>query len=181
MAAYEIIKDNIKLDAYKHRPEGFTLASGGTSEHYFDCRKVTMNPVLLKEIGLLFGNVLQTIRMTRDYKFNTVAGPTMGADPIVYSIALQNDYCPLIVLKEPKKHGTSGQIVGDVDYQNSVVLIEDVVTTGYTGLKAARVLRQAGITVRHAICLLDREEGGVEAFEDDDIELWSLYRKSQFI
>lgn len=116
---------------------------------------------------------------------SSVGGLTMGADPIAYALSLSyrehgQIVYPLIVRKEAKDHGTGKQIEGEVESVDSVLLLDDVITTGGSSLKAAEAFRKAGLKVTHAVCIIDREEGGRESLEKEGITLFSLYRKSDF-
>lgn len=115
-----------------------------------------------------------------------IGGLTMGADPIAYALSLAyhdagRTCFPLIVRKEAKQHGTGQRIEGEAAKVKSVLLIDDVVTTAGSALKALEAFRQAGLFVQRAICIVDREEGGREALRIAGVELFSLFKKSDFI
>lgn len=156
----------------------FTLASGRTSTLYIDARLTTMSPDGLALIGPLG---LEALRAT-GWHADSVGGLTLGADPISYSIAyasaLSADGGPLIraftVRKEAKQHGTGRLVEGPFRKGDRVVVIEDVITTGGSALRAVEAIRAAGGAVLGVMALVDREEGGREALESAGLEVRSL-------
>ena len=176
----------IQAHAYAYRQEPFTLASGRRSHHYFNCKKITLHPARL---SLLCDEIYR--RFFSEGKLalpEAVGGLTLGADPISYGLVLalhaRNHLCyPLIVRKEAKGHGTGKQIEGEVEAISGaeVLALDDVITTGGSTLKAVIALREAGFVVRQALCIIDREEGGVQNLKSEGVELLSLFRKSDFI
>ena len=152
----------------------FTLASGKQSTLYIDARLTTMSPEGLRLIGQLG---LAMINET--WNANSIGGLTLGADPIAYAIsyasALTNR--PLrafTVRKEVKMHGTGKLIEGPFQAGDHVVVIEDVITTGGSALKAIAAVQQAGGLVAGVLALVDREEGGRETIEATGIPVASL-------
>jgi orotate phosphoribosyltransferase len=144
----------------------FVLASGRRSSLYIDARLTTMSPDGLALIGALG---LTAVR--REWPdTDAVGGLTLGADPVAYAIALTSASTPhplraFTVRKEPKGHGTGRQIEGPYREGDRVVVIEDVITTGGSALRAVDVLRRAGADVLGVLAVVDREEGGREAIE----------------
>lgn len=144
----------------------FTLASGARSSLYVDVRMTAMSPDGLALIGPLALHAIDDAGWAAD----AVGGLTLGADPIAYAIAyasaLEDGRDPLVraftVRKEPKAHGTGKQIEGPFRAGDRVVVIEDVITTGGSALRAVEVVRAAGATVTGVLALVDREEGGRE-------------------
>ena len=165
----------LKRDAYKKGE--FTLSSGKTSEHYVNCKPVTLTGRGLTLTSLL---LLEHIDTT------TVAGLTLGADPLVSGVAIlsaldKSLINALIVRKEPKGHGTGAWIEGPVLPEGSkVTVLEDVVTTGGSAIKAAQKLRDAGHVVERVVAIVDRQEGGLEAMKDEGLELKSLFTLEDF-
>jgi orotate phosphoribosyltransferase len=141
----------------------FTLASGRKSRFYFDSKKTT----LLPEGGWLTAvEVLETIRR-EGIEAEAIGGMTLGADPIVCPVAALSHHTerPLrafIVRKETKGHGTGRKIEGDLEPGSRVVVVDDVVTTAGSTLRAIEAVEGAGHRVVAVICLVDREEGGTE-------------------
>lgn len=144
----------------------FTLSSGVRSKYYIDCRKTTMSARGMKLIGELG---LLAIRL-EDWRPAAVGGLTLGADPVSYAIAAASEKNPPVidaftVRKEPKAHGTRSSIEGCFPTNGSVVVIEDVVTTGASALRAIDAAVAAGAKVDGVVAVVDRAGGGVEAIE----------------
>ena len=160
----------LKAHAYKKRE--FTLSSGKTSEHYVNCK-----PVTLTGRGLTLASML----MLDEVKTPVVAGLTLGADPLVSGVAVcsaldQRLVNALIVRKEPKGHGTKAWIEGpEFKEGTKVTVLEDVVTSGGSAIKAAEKLRDAGYIVERVVSIVDRQEGGEEAMKAAKLELKSLF------
>jgi len=167
----------------------FILSSGKESPYYLDCRKVTLYSLSFQLIGDLFWE---------DIRFSFVdgvAGMSIGADPIVCSVlasAIKEGVTleGLLIRKEPKKYGTQKQIEGNVSPGMRVVLVEDVVTTGGSVLKALSALREAGAQVVKVLALVDRQEGGRSTIEAEGVpfhafftieEILSAYKDQRFL
>lgn len=153
----------------------FTLASGRESSHYVDARLTTMSPEGLAVIGPL---ALETIRERR-WPVDAVGGLTLGADPIAYATALASVMSPPLVRaftvrKEAKQHGTGRLIEGPMREGDHVVVIEDVITTGGSALRAAEAVQRAGAIVTGILALVDREEGGRGVLEAQGFEIVCL-------
>ncbi len=169
---------------YMYSEKPFQLSSGKLSHHYFNCKKITLNPELLYLTAMAICEEL--IPMNQLPIPEAVGGLTLGADPLAYAISLylykKNIICyPNIVRKEVKAYGTQKQIEGELENFKEVVVLDDVVTTGASTLKAVEAFRKAGKIVRYAICIIDREEGGRELLKQENIELYSLWKKKDFI
>lgn len=162
----------------------FTLSSGRKSDYYFDCRQSSLNPEGAWLIGSIF---LHMIKEHKDIK--AVAGMTMGADPLVTATSLAayhgGQYLPaLIVRKEPKGHGAGRSVEGmaNVTPGAGVVMLEDVVSTGGSVLKACKAVEQAGLKVQCVMCILNREEpGGAEAFAEAGYPLHSVFTRPELV
>lgn len=144
----------------------FVLASGRTSPFYVDCRLTTMSAEGLVLIGRLG---LEALR-ARGWAPQGIGGLTMGADPVAYAIAAASVARPPIldafsVRKEAKAHGTGRQVEGNFTASDPVVVVEDVITTGGSALKAIEAIRSAGGTVLGILAVVDREEGGRATLE----------------
>jgi orotate phosphoribosyltransferase len=142
----------------------FTLASGKKSNFYFDSKKTTLRP---EGAYLVAAEMLQLLS-EKGIDADAVGGLTLGADPIVCPMAAlsHTSGSPLrafIVRKEAKAHGTTRQIEGDLEPSSKVVVIDDVVTTGGSTLKAIEAAEAAGHEVVAVLCVVDREQGGAEA------------------
>ena len=143
----------------------FTLASGRESNHYVDARLTTMSPEGLAVIGPL--------------AVDAVGGLTLGADPIAYATALASVSKPPLVRaftvrKEAKQHGTGRLIEGPMREGDRVVVIEDVITTGGSALRAAEAVQRAGASISGILALVDREEGGRATLEAEGFQVVCL-------
>jgi orotate phosphoribosyltransferase len=156
----------------------FILSSGKKSDYYLDLRRLTLDSEASPIIGYL---ILYKIYQL-DKNVDGVAGPTLGADPIISAVLTAAPFFNLnlrglIVRKEEKKHGLGKMIEGPQDRVSRVFCVEDVVTTGGSLLRAVKVLKEADISVRHAIVIVDRSEGDVSSvFAAEDVKLHSLFK-----
>lgn len=160
----------------------FKLASGKESDFYVDARLTTMSPEGLAMIGPL---ALSALREA-DWKVDAIGGLTLGADPISYAIsyASAGSNHPLrafTVRKEPKAHGTQKLLEGPVREGDRVAIIEDVITTGGSALRAIEAVRSAKGSVAGVLALVDREEGGRQAIEKTGVSVISLVTASEII
>jgi orotate phosphoribosyltransferase len=159
------------------------LSSGKESDFYIDCKRTA----LLAEGHFLIGRLLlEAIRRDAPQAMG-VGGLTLGADPLASAVSLTGYLSghPLpafIVRKEPKGHGTGQWIEGKkgLPQPAQVAVVEDVVTTGGSTLKAIERCRQEGLHVLGVVALVDREEGGRDAVEAAGVALRSLFVRSDF-
>jgi orotate phosphoribosyltransferase len=160
----------------------FTLASGKRSTFYIDARLTTMSPEGLSIIGPLALSVLQQT----GWKVDAIGGLTLGADPISYAISYASAQAghPLrafTVRKEAKTHGTGKLLEGPFKKGDRVAVIEDVLTTGGSALRAIDAVRAAAGTVVGVLALVDREEGGRPAIEETGVPVVALTTANQII
>jgi len=160
-----------------------TLSSGAKSNFYIDCKQVALDAEGQFLIGQLFRAVIDAV--VPDAR--GVGGITMGADPLASSTSVMSFLAgkPLhtfLVRKEPKAHGTEQWVEKPQRLEPGapVVIVEDVVTTGASTLRAIERARGAGLDVKHALALVDRLEGGRAAIEAH-VPLTSLFSKSDFL
>jgi orotate phosphoribosyltransferase len=144
----------------------FVLASGRSSTFYIDCRLTTMSAEGLALIGRLGLDALRAA----GWAPRCVGGLTMGADPVAYAIAAASVPAPPVVdafsvRKEAKTHGTGRRVEGNFRAGDAVVVVEDVITTGGSALKAIEAIRQEGGIILGVLAVVDREEGGRAALE----------------
>ena len=158
----------------------FTLSSGKKSPHYMNCKPVSLNGYGLNLISNLF------LELINPYS-KAVAGLTLGADPLISGVivlAANRDIFldGLIIRKEVKKYGTKAGVEGpDLEPHAVVTVLEDVVTTAGSCLKAIQKLRDNDFVVNEVISIVDREEGGEENLLKNDIKLKSLFKISDFV
>ncbi len=158
----------------------FTLASGATSDLYIDARLTTMSPEGLALIGPL---ALSTIRRMH-WNADSIGGLTLGADPIAYAVSFASTMSPpplraFTVRKEPKEHGTRKLIEGPFKPGDRVVVVEDVVTSGASALRAIDAVREAGGDVVGVVALVDRHEGGTEKIKTAGYSLVTLVEREE--
>ncbi|MEP7325807.1 MAG: orotate phosphoribosyltransferase [Gemmatimonadota bacterium] len=153
----------------------FVLASGARSSYYIDARLTTMSArglVLIGQLGL------ETIRQA-GWQPAAVGGLTMGADPVAYAIAAASSTKATIVeafsvRKAAKTHGTGKRVEGNFRKGDSVVVVEDVITSGGSALQAIEAIESEGGHVLGILAVVDREEGGREALEKAGYQVRSL-------
>ena len=162
-----------------------TLASGRVSDFYIDCRNTSLHP----EGNVLCGReLLRRIRTVPNV--GGVAGPSIGADPLVCSVAQQSFLSGdggipgVFVRKEPKGHGTGRRLEGtrNVAAGTKLVLVEDVFTTGGSALRTLAAIRDEGFEVAAIFALVDREEGGLQRVQSESgvARVEALYGRSDF-
>jgi orotate phosphoribosyltransferase len=160
----------------------FTLASGRRSTLYVDARLTTMSPDGLTLVGPAGLRALEDAA----WQVDAVGGLTLGADPVSYAIGYASALAgrPLrtfTVRKEAKQHGTGRLIEGPFREGDRVAVIEDVITTGGSALRAVEAIRAAGGEVAGVLALVDREEGGREALEAARLRVLALVRASEIV
>ncbi|MEB3307466.1 MAG: orotate phosphoribosyltransferase [Cyanobacteriota bacterium] len=171
-ARREALLRSLARRSYRHGL--FTLASGRTSHHYVNCKPVSLSG---QGLALLGTALLEQV----EPEAVAVAGLTLGADPLVSAVALQaalagRSLDALIVRKQAKGHGTGAWLEGPLPPTGSrITVLEDVVTSGGSALKAVEQLKQAGYRVERVVTIVDRQEGGLEAMTAAGLELRSLF------
>jgi orotate phosphoribosyltransferase len=158
----------------------FILASGQRSSYYIDCRITTMSAQGLRLIGQAG---LQAIEQS-GWHPNGVGGLTMGADPVAYAIAAASfgragQMDAFSVRKDVKQHGTRRAIEGNFRPGDSVVVVEDVITSGGSALQAIDILEASGGHVLGVLAVVDREQGGRERIEAGGHQVVSLTTTSR--
>jgi len=167
---------------YREDPP-FTLVSGRQSFYYFDCKATTLDADGVSLIGEVMYDAIEPL--IGQLAIDGIGGLTLGADPISISTAIAarrkgQSLRPLIVRKEPKKHGTQKWIEGDAAGAKNVVVIDDVITTGGSTITAIERMRESGLTIVKAAVVIDREEGGRENIEKTGVGVISLFKRSDF-
>ena len=155
----------------------FVLRSGRRSRYYLDKYRFETRPDLLGPLGDLIARAVaeHAPDATR------LAGPELGAVPLAAAASLASGLPFLIVRKEAKEYGTSNRLEGVFEPGEVVCLVEDVVTSGGAALSAVGALRSSGLVVRHAVCVVDREEGGADALARHAVRLRPLFRASDLL
>ena len=180
MSYKEELLELLKRDAYKKGD--YTLSSGRKSEHYVNCK-----PVTLSSRGLTLSSIILLEAVEKESV--AVAGLTLGADPLVSGVAvvcgLDNiKVNALIVRKEAKGHGTQAYIEGKLPEKGAkITVLEDVITTGGSSIIAVERLRDAGYVVNRVISIVDRQEDGEadDNMKEANLELISLFKLQDLI
>ena len=151
----------------------FSLASGKTSAWYCDIKRALTVPALLRHIA----------REMAPYaaKHDSIAGVELGAVPIAAAVSLETGLPFLMVRKAAKGHGTQRDFEGPLAPGDRILFVEDVVTTGSTLASYIERIRGAGATVEHAVAVVDRDEGGVEALRAIGVRLETLLTADEIL
>lgn len=166
----------------------FTLASGAKSNLYVDCRVTTLDSRGAVLVGQLMHAMVRNEEAARGLQVDAIGGLTLGADPISLSTAMTSsmagDATPIrcfVVRKEAKGHGRGRRIEGNFNAGDSVVVAEDVITTGDSTLKAIAAIEEEGGKVAFVAVLVDREEGGKAKIEDKGYPVAALFKRSELV
>lgn len=152
----------------------FTLTTGLKSNYYIDGKRTTFDP----EGAYLVGKLI--FELIKDVKVDSIGGMTLGADPIAYAVGLVSflEGRPIRIFsvrKEPKAHGKRRWIEGNFEPGDRVVVVEDVVTTGGSTLRAIEGVEKEGGTVVKVVCLVNRDQGGRENLQARGYELEAIF------
>jgi orotate phosphoribosyltransferase len=152
----------------------FVLRSGKHSPVYLDKYRFETDPSLLAPLA----EALAVEAACVEPGAQCLAGPELGAVPLVTALALRDGRPFLIVRGKAKEYGTANRLEGVFEAGERVLLVEDIVTSGGAALEAVFALREAGLTVEHALCVLDRDEGGSEALAAVQVTLHPLFGRA---
>ena len=173
----ELIQAFHQLGAFQWNPkEGFRLASGLVSPYYVDCRIILAHPRPRYLVAQLAFDIL------KDYPFTLIGGLEIGAIPLAtgisdygYTANPQREWKTFVVRKQPKDHGLAKLIEGYVEAGEQALIVDDVLTTGGSILKAAEAARQQHLTVTHSLVVVDRsDDQGASALSPQGIQLLPL-------
>jgi orotate phosphoribosyltransferase len=155
----------------------FLLRSGRRSRYYLDKYRFETRPDLLRPLGRAIAEAVH------EHEPNAVrlAGPELGAVALAAAAALESGLPFLIVRKAAKAYGTGKRLEGEHVEGERVCLVEDVVTSGGAAIEAVEALRDAGLRVGNAVCVVDREEGGVDELARHGVRLRPLFRASELV
>jgi orotate phosphoribosyltransferase len=166
----------------------FTLASGKESDLYIDCRVTALDPFGANLIGKLGWAAVRGKIQADGLKIDAIGGMTLGADPISLAVGMTSAVTHpdealqvFTVRKEPKGHGRGKQIEGNFKAGDTVIVVDDVITTGGSTLKAIDVIEREGGKVAFALVLVDREEGGRQAIEARGIPVLALFSRGSLL
>ena len=155
----------------------FLLRSGRRSSYYLDKYRFETQPELLRQLGVRLADAAREV----EPDVVRLAGPALGAVALAASAAMASDLPFIIVRGETKEYGTTNRIEGPYAPGDLVCLLEDVVTSGGALAEAVSALRDVGLVVRHAVCVVDREEGGADSLARLGVRLRSLFRASELL
>jgi len=155
----------------------FVLRSGRRSKYYLDKYRFETRPDVLAPLGAALAEAAKEHEPEAD----RLAGPELGAVALAAAASLESGLPFLIVRKAAKEYGTANQLEGVYEEGECVCLIEDVVTSGGAAIEAVEALRKAGLRVSNAICVVDREEGGVDELARHAVRLRPLFRASELV
>jgi orotate phosphoribosyltransferase len=155
----------------------FVLRSGRRSSYYLDKYRFETRPDLLESLG---GHIASAVA---EYDPDAVrlAGPELGAVALAAAASLSSGLPFLIVRKSAKDYGTANRLEGAFEQGERVCLVEDVVTSGGAAVEALDALREAGLECQIAVCVVDREEGGVDALARRGVRLMPLFRVGELL
>jgi orotate phosphoribosyltransferase len=149
----------------------FTLRSGRTSNYYLDKYLFSTRPEVLSQLGTLFAKIIKPLHPAR------LAGAELGGIPLVTVASLATGLPCIFVRNKKKDYGTAKQLEGVLNKGDTVVIVEDVATTGGQALEAAAVLKEAGAQVLAIIATIDRQEGARANVEKAGIRFEALFTK----
>jgi orotate phosphoribosyltransferase len=155
----------------------FVLRSGRRSRYYLDKYRFETRPDILGAIGERIAASVEKLEPDAV----RLAGPELGAVALAAAGSLAAGLPFVIVRKAAKEYGTSNRLEGAYEEGDLVCLVEDVVTSGGALVEAVEALRAAGLVVRTAVCVVDREEGGAEALDDQGIHLAPIFRANELL
>lgn len=179
LASKSKLKRLILEEAFKISQDEFMLSSGKRSKYLYDLKKILLEPTGISIIGKILWE------LTKSENIDAIGGPETGAIPIATAVATESYSSgkPLkafFVRKKPKEHGTRHWIEGNLNHGDNVIVVEDVVTTGGSLLKAIEKIKEYNCNIFKVICIVDREEGAAEKFRDMGIKFESLFKHSDF-
>ena len=166
----------------------FTLASGKESDLYVDCRVTTLDARGAVLVGRVLHDLLRQKEAALGISVGSLGGLTMGADPLTLAVAMTSSLAgdakvvqAFNVRKEPKGHGRGKRIEGNFDPAQPVVVVDDVITTGDSTLKAIQAIEDEGGKVAFALILVDRQEGGRDNIESKGYPVVAAYTRADLV
>jgi orotate phosphoribosyltransferase len=155
----------------------FLLRSGRRSRYYLDKYRFETRPELLGPLGDLIADAVRE----HEPEAARLAGPELGAVALAAAASLASGLPFLIVRKSAKDYGTANRLEGVFEVGERACLVEDVVTSAGAAIEAVEALREAGLEVGTAVCVVDREEGGEDALAEKGVRLQALFRASELL
>jgi orotate phosphoribosyltransferase len=155
----------------------FVLRSGRRSRYYLDKYRFETRPDLLGELGALIASAVRE----HEPDAARIAAPELGAVVLAAAASLSGGFPFLLVRSRAKEYGTANRIEGVYEEGELVCLLEDVVTSGGAAVETVQALREAGLRVQNAVCVVDREEGGVDELARHGVRLRPLFTTSDLL
>jgi orotate phosphoribosyltransferase len=152
----------------------FVLRSGRRSSYYLDKYRFGTRPEILGPLG----EAIAAAVAEHEPEADRIAAPELGAVALAAAASLAGGLPFVIVRKQAKEYGTANRLEGEFTEGECMCLVEDVVTSGGAAIEAVKALREAGLRVSNAVCVVDREEGGVDELARHAVRLWPLFRAS---
>jgi orotate phosphoribosyltransferase len=166
----KLLKDNQVVKYGK-----FTLSSGKKSDYYVDMKRAITDPIILSKIAEIISKKIDTLQIDK------IAGPALGAIPIVTAVSIESTIPMLMIRKSKKGYGTSELIEGDLQNGDRVIVLEDVTTTGNSLIKAVKAVISNGGIVEKAYVIVDRNEGAIANLKDEGVNLEPIVTVNDFI
>jgi len=166
----------------------FTLASGAKSNFYIDCRLTTFDPQGAWLVGQVMHGLIRKEEAARHVRVDSVGGLTMGADPIALAVGMFSYHAQdrsllrsFAVRKAAKAHGQTKVIEGNFKNTDTVVVLDDVVTSGESTINALQAVTKEGAKVAFVAVLVDRQQGGRERIEQMGYPVLSAFRRDDLL
>jgi orotate phosphoribosyltransferase len=174
-----VTDDELREEIRRHALlEGdFVLRSGRRSPYYLDKYRFETRPELPGELR----KRIWAAARDAEPDATRLAGPELGAVALAASASLASGLPFVIVRAQAKAYGTANRLEGAFEAGETVCLVEDVVTSGGAALEAVVALREAGLRVRAAVCVVDREEGGADQLARHAVRLWPLFTAGEIV
>ncbi len=166
----QLLKDNHVVKYGK-----FTLSSGKESDYYVDMKRAITDPEILLKVAEIISEKISELEIDR------IAGPALGAIPIVTAVSIVSKNPMLMIRKTKKDYGTSELIEGDLNEGDSVIVLEDVTTTGNSLINAVKAVSENGGLVKKAYVIVDRNEGAIENLKKEGVDLEPLVTVKDFM
>ena len=167
----------VALREHAYLEGDFVLRSGRRSRYYLDKYRFETRPDLLAALGERIAEAVGEY----EPEAALLAGPELGAVTLAAAASLASGLPFVIVRKEAKGYGTRNRLEGVYESGSVACLVEDIVTSGGAAVEAVHALREAGIVCRTAVCVVDREEGGVDALAREAVRLRPLFRAAELL